>query len=135
MFNGINFESYYDLNNYQDMSQNIFPQLRRLCNNYNFTIIIDHHLNRKDKSLGCTFIDTCVDGKHALKQDENIKSTFYLNYASRDYQALNYVLKRNDKLILSIDEKTKETLNPNLIQFLKYAISKKKVYIYYFRNG
>ena len=126
MFNGINFGSYYDLNNYQDMSQKIFPQLRKLCNDYKVTIIIVHHLNRKGKSLGSTAIDTCVDGKLALKQDENIKSTFYLNYESRDYQSLNYVLKRNDNLILSIDEKTEETLNPNLIQFLKYAISKKE---------
>lgn len=76
MFNGINFGSYYDLNNYQDMSQNIFPQLRKLCNNYNVSIIIVHHLNRKGKSLGSTAIDTCVDGKLALKQDENIKSNF-----------------------------------------------------------
>ena len=73
MFNGINFGNNYDLNNYQDMSQNIFPQLRKLCNNYNVAIIIVHHLNRKGKSLGSTAIDTCVDGKIALKQDENIK--------------------------------------------------------------
>ena len=126
MFNGINFGSYYDLNNYQDMSQKIFPQLRKLCNDYKVTIIIVHHLNRKGKSLGSTAIDTCVDGKLAFKQDENIKSTFYLSYESRDYPSKDYVLKRNDNLILSIDEKTEETLNPNLIQFLKYAISKKE---------
>ena len=47
MFNGINFGSYYDLNNYQDMSQKIFPQLRKLCNDYKVSIIIVHHLNRK----------------------------------------------------------------------------------------
>ena len=93
MFNGINFGSYYDLNNYQDMSQNIFPQLRKLCNNYNVAIIIVHHLNRKGKSLGSTAIDTCVDGKIALKQDENIKSTFYLKYESRDYPSKDYALK------------------------------------------
>ena len=100
MFNGINFGSYYDLNNYQDMSQKIFPQLRKLCNDYKVTIIIVHHLNRKGKSLGSTAIDTCVDGKLALKQDENIKSTFYLSYESRDYPSKDYVLKRNDNLIL-----------------------------------
>jgi len=102
MFNGINFGNNYDLNNYQDMSQNIFPQLRKLCNNYNVAIIIVHHLNRKGKSLGSTAIDTCVDGKIALKQDENIKSTFYLKYESRDYPSKDYVLKRNEKLILTL---------------------------------
>lgn len=54
MFNGINFCSSYDLNNYQDMSQNIFPQLRNLCDKYNVCIIIIHHLNRIGKSLGST---------------------------------------------------------------------------------
>ena len=126
MFNGINFGSYYELNNYQDMSQKIFPQLRKLCNDYKVSIIIVHHLNRKGKSLGSTAIDTCVDGKLALKQDENIKSTFYLSYESRDYPSKDYVLKRTDNLTLIIDEESKETLNPNLIQFLKYAINKKE---------
>lgn len=124
MFNGINFGSYYDLNNYQDMSQNIFPQLRKLCNTYKVTIIIVHHLNRKGKSLGSTAIDTCIDGKLALKQDENIKSTFYLSYESRDYPRIDYVLKRNNNLILSVDNYTEDKLNENIMIFLRYAISK-----------
>lgn len=126
MFNGINFGNSYDLNNYQDMSQNIFPQLRNLCNKYRVAIIIVHHLNRKGKSLGSTAIDTCVDGKISIKQDENIKSTFYFKYESRDYPSLDLILKRNNKLILSIDEQTEETLNENLMQLLKYAINKKE---------
>ena len=126
MFNGINFGNSYDLNNYQDMSQNIFPQLRNLCNKYKVAIIIVHHLNRKGKSLGSTAIDTCVDGKISIKQDENIKSTFYFKYESRDYPSLDLVLKRDNKLILSIDEQTEETLNENLMQLLKYAINKKE---------
>lgn len=126
MFNGINFGSYYDLNNYQDMSQRIFPQIRKLCNDYKVAIIIAHHLNRKGKSLGSTAIDTCIDGKLALTKDENIDSTFYLKYESRDYPSKTFILKRNNNLMLAIDEDTKETLNPNLIQFLKYAINKKE---------
>ena len=126
MFNGINFGNYYDLNNYQDMSQNIFPQLRKLCNLYKVSIIIVHHLNRKGKSLGSTAIDTCIDGKLALKQDENIKSTFYLKYESRDYKSLEYVLKRTDNLILTIDETVEDILNENIMIFLRYAISMKE---------
>lgn len=83
-------------------------------------------MNRKGKSLGSTAIDTCVDGKIALKQDENIKSTFYLKYESRDYPSKDYILKRDNHLILSIDEDTEEKLNDNLIQFLKYAINKQE---------
>ena len=126
MFNGINFGYNYDLNNYQDMSQNIFPQIRNLCNKYNVSIILVHHLNRKGKSLGSTAIDTCVDGKIALKQDDNIKSTFHLKYESRDYPSKDFILKRNNQLILSIDEDTEDKLNDNLIQFLKYAIKKEE---------
>lgn len=122
MFNGINFGYNYDLNNYQDMSQNIFPKIRKLCNDYEVAIILVHHLNRKGKSLGSTAIDTCVDGKMAIKQDENIKSTFYLKYESRDYPGREYVLKRNDNLILSIDEITDDKLNENLMAFLRYAM-------------
>ena len=121
MFNGINFGYNYDLNNYQDMSQNIFPQIRNLCNKYNVSIILVHHLNRKGKSLGSTAIDTCIDGKIALKQDDNIKSTFYLKYESRDYPSKDYILKRDNHLVLVIDEDTEDKLNDNLIQFLKYG--------------
>ena len=126
MFNGINFGNNYDLNNYQDMSQNIFPQLRKLCNNYNVAIIIVHHLNRKGKSLGSTAIDTCVDGKIALKQDENIKSTFYLKHESRDYPSKDYALKRNENLILDIDNLADEEWNENVMNFFRYAISFKE---------
>lgn len=126
MFNGINFGNNYDLNNYQDMSQNIFPQLRNLCNKYKVCIIIIHHLNRLGKSLGSTAIDTCVDGKLALKQDDNVKDKFYLKYESRDFPSTDYVLKRDKNLILSIDENTETEINYNLIQFLKYAIKEKE---------
>ena len=122
MFNGINFGYNYDLNNYQDMSQNIFPKIREFCTKYEVTIILVHHLNRKGKSLGSTAIDTCVDGKIAIKQDENIKSTFYLKYESRDYPGQEYVLKRDDNLILSIDEITDDKLNENIMAFLRYAM-------------
>ena len=122
MFNGINFGYNYDLNNYQDMSQNIFPKIREFCTKYKVTIILVHHLNRKGKSLGSTAIDTCVDGKIAIKQDENIKSTFYLKYESRDYPEREYVLKRDDNLILSIDEITDDKLNENIMAFLRYAM-------------
>lgn len=122
MFNGINFGYNYDLNNYQDMSQNIFPKIREFCTKYEVTIILVHHLNRKGKSLGSTAIDTCVDGKIAIKQDENIKSTFYLKYESRDYPGREYVLKRDDNLILSIDEITDDKLNENIMAFLRYAM-------------
>ena len=126
MFNGINFGLNYDLNNYQDMSQSVFPQLRKLCNDFDVTIIFIHHLNRRGKSLGSTAIDTCVDGKISLKKDENLLDTFYLSYESRDFPSLKYTLKRDNNLNLFISNEDDETLDPNLIQFLKYAIRQKE---------
>ena len=126
MFNGINLNGNYDLNNYQDMSNQVFPQFRELCNKYNFTILLVHHLNKSNTSLGSTAIDGSVDGIITLKEDKNIKNKIILNYDSRDYENLNLVLKRNDNLTFEISEVESEDLNFNLIAFLHYAIKQKE---------
>lgn len=126
MFNGVYINDKFDLYNYQNMAQIVLPKYRKLCSKYGITILLLHHLNKTNTTLGSTAIDTCVDGKIAFKQDENIKSTFYLKYESRDYPSKDYILKRNNNLILSIDEDTEDKLNDNLIQFLKYAIKKEE---------
>ena len=64
-----------------------------------------------------------------INHQNNEGNTLLHILATRNYMKVAPIikkLKRNDNLILSIDEKTEETLNPNLIQFLKYAISKKE---------
>ena len=125
MFSGIGFNSGYDLNNYQDIGQVVIPKFRELCQKYNFTILLVHHLNKNNTSLGSTAIDGSVDGKITLKQDLNIKNKLYLNYESRDYEGFDLVLKRNDNLIFERVEETEE-LNPNLLFFLNYAIKQKE---------
>ena len=125
MFSGIGFNSGYDLNNYQDIGQVVIPKFRELCQKYNFTILLVHHLNKNNTSLGSTAIDGSVDGKITLKQDPNIKNKLYLNYESRDYEGFDLVLKRNDNLIFERVEETEE-LNPNLLFFLNYAIKQKE---------
>ena len=125
MFSGIGFNSAYDLNNYQDIGQVIIPKFRELCQKYNFTILLVHHLNKNNTSLGSTAIDGSVDGKITLKQDPNIKNKLYLNYESRDYEGFDLVLKRNENLIFEKVEETEE-LNPNLLFFLNYAIKQKE---------
>ena len=74
MFSGIDMNNDYDLNNYQDMGQYVIPKFRELCKKYNFTILLIHHLNKNNKSLGSTAIDGSVDGIITLKVDQNLKN-------------------------------------------------------------
>lgn len=126
MFSGIDLNNGYDLNSYQDIGQCVLPKFRELCIKYNFTILLIHHLNKNNSSLGSTAIDGSVDGKITLKQDNNIKNKVFMNYESRDYRGFDKVLKMNDNLIFEESEIECEDLNYNLVVFLNYAISKKE---------
>lgn len=126
MFSGIDLNNDYDLNNYQDMGQVVIPKFRELCKKYNFTILLIHHLNKNNTSLGSTAIDGSVDGKITLKQDSNLKNKIILNYESRDYEGLDLVLKRNDNLLFELSEVECDDLNYNILTFLNYAIKQKE---------
>ena len=126
MFSGIDLNNGYDLNNYQDIGQVVIPKFRELCNKYNFTILLIHHLNKNNTSLGSTAIDGSVDGKITLQTDSNIKNKIFLNYESRDYEGFDLVLKRNDNLLFETSEVECEDLNYNLVNFLNYAIKKRE---------
>ena len=125
MFSGIDLNNGYDLNNYQDMGQYVIPKFRELCKKYNFTILLIHHLNKNNTSLGSTAIDGSVDGKITLKQDSNLKNKIIFNYESRDYEGLDLVLKRNDNLLFELSEVESDDLNYNILTFLNYAIKQK----------
>lgn len=126
MFSGIDMNNGYDLNNYQDMGQYVIPKFRELCKKYNFTILLIHHLNKNNKSLGSTAIDGSVDGIITLKQDPNLKNKILFCYESRDFESFDLVIKRNDNLIFEKSETDCNDLNPNLLVFLNYAIKKKE---------
>ena len=125
MFSGIDMNNGYDLNNYQDMGQVIIPKFRELCQKYNFTILLVHHLNKNNKSLGSTAIDGSVDGIITLRLDQNLKNKILFNYESRDYKSLDLVLKRNENLIFEVSKIEYEDLNFNVLCFLNYAIKQK----------
>ncbi len=125
MFSGIDLNGGYDLNNYQDIGQVVIPKFRELCKKYNFTILLVHHLNKNNTSLGSTAIDGSVDGKITLKQDPNLKNKVLLNYESRDYEGLDLVLKRDNNLRFQLSEVESEDLNYNILTFLNYAIKQK----------
>ncbi len=126
MFSGIDLNSGYDLNNYQDIGQVVIPKFRELCQKYNFTILLIHHLNKNNTSLGSTAIDGSVDGKITLKADVNLKNKLLLNYESRDYEGFDLVLERKENLRFELSEVECEDLNYNLLIFLNYAITQKE---------
>lgn len=126
MFSGIDLNNGYDLNNYQDMGQYVIPQFRSLCKKYNFTILLIHHLNKNNTSLGSTAIDGSIDGKITLKEDSRIKNKIIFNYESRDYEGRELILKRNENLLFEISETELNDLDFNLTMFLNYAIKQKE---------
>ena len=117
MFSGIDLNNGYDLNNYQDIGQYVIPTFRELCKRFNFTILLVHHLNKNNSSLGSTAIDGTVDGKITLKEDSNLKSKILLNYESRDYEGFDLVLKRNDNLVFELSEVESEDLNIYILTY------------------
>ena len=126
MFCGVDTYTDSDLSNYQDMGQYVIPKFRELCKRYNFTILLIHHLNKNNKSLGSTAIDGSVDGIITLKRDQNLKDKILLSYESRDYESIDLVLKRNKDLTFEVSETDSNDLNLNLIIFLNYAIKQKE---------
>lgn len=125
MLCGIRLDNGYDINSYQDIGQYVIPKFRELSNKYGFTILLIHHLNKSNTSLGSTAIDGSVDGMITLKKDNNIITKIFLNYESRDFEGLDLILKRNENLLFEISELETEDLNPNLIIFLNYAIKQR----------
>ena len=125
MLCGIRLDNGYDINSYQDIGQYVIPKFRELSNKYGFTILLIHHLNKSNTSLGSTAIDGSVDGMITLKKDNNIENKIFLNYESRDFEGLDLILKRNENLLFEISELETEDLNVNLIIFLNYAIKQR----------
>ena len=125
MLCGIRLDNGYDINSYQDIGQYVVPKFRELSNKYGFTILLIHHLNKSNTSLGSTAIDGSVDGMITLKKDNNIVNKIFLNYESRDFEGLDLILKRNENLLFEISELETEDLNVNLIIFLNYAIKQR----------
>ena len=90
------------------------------------TILLIHHLNKNNKSLGSTAIDGSVDGIITLKQDQNLKSKILFSYESRDFESFDFAIKRNNNLVFERSEIDSNDLNPNLLIFLNYAIKQKE---------
>ena len=126
IFKDIKFDTSYDLNNYQEINDVVFRKLKELCRKYNSTLLVTHHLNKRDESMGSVGLNADVSGIIKLKESKNNYNKLTLDYKGRDLGRLQLNLKRNDNQTFSvIDENTNDETDYNLLLFIKYAVAKK----------
>lgn len=126
MLKDIKFDSDYDMNNYQEINDVVFRKLKELCRKYNITLLVTHHLNKRDDTMGSVGLNADVSGIIKLKEFKNNYNKLTLNYKSRDLSRLELNLKRNENQSFSvIDENNDDEIDYNLLLFIKYAIAKK----------
>lgn len=126
MFKDIKFDTSYDLNNYQEINDVVFRKLKELCRKYNSTLLVTHHLNKRDETMGSVGLNADVSGIIKLKESKNNYNKLTLDYKGRDLGRLQLNLKRNDNQTFSvIDENTNDETDYNLLLFIKYAVAKK----------
>ena len=62
MLKDIKFDTSYDLNNYQEINDVVFRKLKDLCKKYNITLLVTHHLNKRDDTMGSVGLNADVSG-------------------------------------------------------------------------
>ena len=126
MFKDIKFDTSYDINNYQEINDVVFRKLKELCRKYNSTLLVTHHLNKRDETMGSVGLNADVSGIMKLKESKNNYNKLTLDYKGRDLGRLELNLKRNENQTFSIiDENTDDETDYNLLLFIKYAVAKK----------
>ena len=126
MFKDIKFDTSYDLNNYQEINDVVFRKLKELCRKYNATLLVTHHLNKRDETMGSVGLNADVSGIMKLKESKNNYNKLTLDYKGRDLGRLELNLKRNENQTFSvIDENINDETYYNLLLFIKYAVAKK----------
>src|SRR5574344_437306 len=126
MFKDIKFDTGYDLNNYQEVNDVVFKKLKDLCKKYNITLLVTHHLNKRDETMGSVGLNADVSGIIKLKESRNNYNKLTLDYKGRDLGRLELNLKRNENQTFSvIDENTNDETDYNLLLFIKYAVARK----------
>ena len=126
MFKDIKFDTSYDLNNYQEINDVVFRKLKELCRKYNSTLLVTHHLNKRDETMGSVGLNADVSGIIKLKESKNNYNKLTLDYKGRDLGRLELNLKRNDNQTSNvIDENTNDETDYNLLLFIKYAVARK----------
>ncbi len=128
MLKDINFDIEYDINNYQDVAQKVFPKLKYYCEKYNVTFLVTHHLNKSGKTLGSVALDATVDGRITLIENKTNKKYVKLQMINRDFQELDIQLKKSDNLIFKkINSIEEDELSYEITSFIKYVANQKEL--------
>ena len=128
MLKDIDFGVQYDINNYQDVAQQVFPKLRAYCDKYNVTFLVTHHLNKTGKTLGSVALDATVDGRITLIENKSNKRYVKLQTINRDFPELDIQLKKLDNLIFQkINSIEDDELSYEMTSFIKYVASQKEI--------
>ena len=128
MLKDIDFGVQYDINNYQDVAQQVFPKLRTYCDKYNVTFLVTHHLNKTGKTLGSVALDATVDGRITLIENKSNKRYVKLQTINRDFPELDIQLKKLDNLIFQkINSIEDDELSYEITSFIKYVASQKEI--------
>lgn len=128
MLKDIDFGIQYDINNYQDISQQVFPKLKTYCDKYNVTFLVTHHLNKAGYTLGSTAFDATVDGKITLIENKGNKKYVKFQTINRDFPALDIQLKKTENLnFIKINSIEEDELSYELTSFIKYVASQKDI--------
>ena len=126
MFKDIKFDTSYDINNYQEINDVVFRKLKELCRKYNSTLLVTHHLNKRNETMGSVGLNADVSGIMKLKESKNNYNKLTLDYKGRDLGRLELNLTRNDnQTFCVIDENTDDETDYNLLLFIKYAVARK----------
>lgn len=126
MFKDIKFDKDYNLNVYQEVNDVVFKKFKEICRKYNATLLVTHHLNKRDETMGSVGMNADVSGIIKLKESKTNYNKLTLDYKGRDLGRFELSLKRNDNQTFSvIDENTDDETDYNLLLFIKYAINKK----------
>lgn len=128
MLKDIDFDVEYDINNYQDVAQKVFPKLKYYCEKYNVTFLVTHHLNKSGKTLGSVALDATVDGRITLIENKTNKKYVKLQIINRDFQELDIQLKKSDNLIFKkINSIEEDELSYEMTSFIKYVANQKEL--------
>lgn len=126
MFKDIKFDTDYNLNVYQEVNDVVFRKFKEICRKYNATLLVTHHLNKRDETMGSVGMNADVSGIIKLKESKTNYNKLTLDYKGRDLGRFELSLKRNDNQTFSvIDENTDDETDYNLLLFIKYAINKR----------
>ena len=115
------FAEEYNINNYQDVAQQVFPKLRTYCDKYNVTFLVTHHLNKTGKTLGSVALDATVDGRITLIENKSNKRYVKLQTINRDFPELDILIFQK---INSIED---DELSYEMTSFIKYVASQKEI--------